>query len=487
MFNGFLHTLPVERRTQVLQGGETRQKRRFAGTPAAFFRDFPLFCHSHFRLCLPLIFPDRSERHWSDKSEGGSELATFEVESGAPLMGEATVHPAKNAVLPIITASLLTDGALHVPDMPELADVRALCELVGECGCDVRREGDGMTFQTRTPTLPSSAHAMRCTRASVLIMGPLLARLGSARVTMPGGCAIGQRPIDLHLKGMAALGAEIVNRQGFVELRGTLRGGVIYLDLPSVGATENIMMAASLADGVTRIENAAKEPEIVDLAQCLSAMGAQIQGAGTGTLVVRGVKRLHGAVYQPIPDRIEAGTLCCAAAVAGGNILLRGARPEHMRALLFKLQEAGTVISEFPGGLRVRGKAQWPMEVRTMSYPGFPTDLQAPMMVVACNTPGTSVFLETIFENRFMHIPELTRMGASIRVEDRVAVIEGGYPLQGAQVGCPDLRSGAALILAGLTAEGVTRVEDAQGHIDRGYERFDQTLSSLGARVRRLP
>jgi UDP-N-acetylglucosamine 1-carboxyvinyltransferase len=370
--------------------------------------------------------------------------------------------------------------------MPDLSDVRAVCELAQECGCVVRREGESMELSTPNPTMPTAPHMMRWTRASVLIMGPLLARLGSARITMPGGCAIGQRPIDLHLKGMAALGAEIVTRQGFVELKGALRGGVIYLDLPSVGATENIMMAATLADGITRIENAAKEPEIIDLANCLLAMGAQIQGAGSGSIVIRGVKQLHGATHQPIPDRIEAGTLCCAAAVAGGNILVRGARTDHMRALLFKLQEAGVSIGEFPGGLRIRGKAQWPMEVRTLSYPGFPTDLQAPMMVVACVTPGTSVFLETIFENRFMHIPELLRMGASIRVEDRVAVIEGGFPLQGAEVACPDLRSGAALLIAGLAAEGITRVEDPQGHIDRGYVHFEQTLQGLGARVRRI-
>ncbi len=413
-------------------------------------------------------------------------MAIFEVESGAPLMGEAVVNPAKNAVLPIIAASLLTQDALHIPNMPDLSDVRALCDLVGDCGCVVKREGLEMTLSTPVPTMPQASHMMRWTRASILIMGPLLARMGAARITMPGGCAIGQRPIDLHLKGMAALGAEIVSRQGFVELRGRLRGNVIYLDLPSVGATENIMMAATLAEGITRIENAAKEPEIIDLAMCLNAMGAQVQGAGSGTIVIRGVQSLHGAVHQPIPDRIEAGTLCCAAAVAGGNILVRGARPDHMRALLFKLQEAGTSISEFPGGLRIRGKAQWPMEVRTMSYPGFPTDLQAPMMVVACVTQGTSVFLETIFENRFMHIPELLRMGANIRVEDRVAVIEGGYPLQGAVVSSPDLRSGAALMIAGLGAEGVTRIEDPQGQIDRGYAHFEETLIGLGARVRRV-
>ena len=413
-------------------------------------------------------------------------MAIFEVEPGAPLMGEAVIHPAKNAALPVIAASLLTADTLVVPDMPDLTDVQSMCELLVACGATVERDGASMALSARQLTPPASAAMMRWTRASALIMGPMLARLGYARITMPGGCAIGQRPIDLHLKGMAALGAEVTTRQGFIELHGTLRGAVVYLDLPSVGATENIMMAATLADGVTRIENAAKEPDVVDLAHCLNAMGALVHGAGTATIVVRGVESLHGATHQPIPDRIEAGTLCCAAAAAGGNILLRNARPEQMRALLFKLQESGTTVSEFPGGLRIRGKAKWPMEIRTLSYPGFPTDMQAPMMVVACVTPGTSVFLETIFENRFMHVPELIRMGASIRVEDRVAVIEGGYRLQGADVRCPDLRSGAALLLAGLTADGITRVEDGAGHIDRGYVRLEETLSALGAKVRRL-
>jgi len=439
------------------------------------------------RVRFPLIFPGPADRLTTKHSDrGGSEVAIFEVESGAPLMGEAVLRPAKNAVLPIIAASLLTADTLFVPEMPELSDVRAMCELAAQCGCVARREGAGMALSTPTPTMPKEPHMMRWTRASVLIMGPLLARLGAARITMPGGCAIGQRPIDLHLKGMAALGAEIVTKQGFIELRGGLRGGAVYLDLPSVGATENIMMAATMADGVTRIENAAKEPEIIDLAQCLINMGAQIQGAGSGTIVIHGVEALHGATYQPIPDRIEAGTLCCAAAIAGGNILIRGARAEHMRAVLFKLQESGVLVTEFSGGVRIRGKAQWPMEIRTLAYPGFPTDMQAPMMVVASTAPGTSVFLETVFENRFMHIPELVRMGANIRVEDRVAVIEGGFPLQGTVVSSPDLRGGAALLLAGLGAEGVTRVEDPHGHIDRGYQGFEQTLSGLGARVRRI-
>ncbi len=410
-------------------------------------------------------------------------MAIFEIESGAPLLGEATVHPAKNAVLPIIAASLLTADSLVVPQMPDLSDVRSICELVEQCGCVVQREGAGMVLSTPVLTLPASPHMMRWTRASVLVMGPLLARLGSARITMPGGCAIGQRPIDIHLKGMAALGAEIVTRQGFVELRGNLRGNVIYLDLPSVGATENIMMAAVLAEGITRIENAAKEPEIIDLAKCLVAMGAQIHGAGTSTIVIHGVQRLHGATHQPIPDRIEAGTLCCAAAVAGGNILVRGAKPEHMRALLFKLQEAGTSVSEFPGGLRIRGKAQWPMEVRTLSYPGFPTDMQAPMMVVTLVANGTSVLVETVFENRYMHAQELRRMGASIQLEDRVAVVRGGKPLSGTIVTSTDLRAGAALMLAGLIAKDSTTLMDPEGTISRGYENLPQKLCSLGARI----
>jgi UDP-N-acetylglucosamine 1-carboxyvinyltransferase len=357
---------------------------------------------------------------------------------------------------------------------------------MASCGCTVTREGGGLRILAQTLGLPLNDDPMRRMRASILILGPLLARLGVARVTLPGGCAIGQRPIDQHIKGMQALGAEVTQRQGHIELTGKLRGGSVYLDMPSVGATENIMLAATLAQGLTRIENAAKEPEITDLAQCLNAMGAKVTGAGSGTVLIQGVPKLHGVRYQPIPDRIEAGTLACATAIAGGNVLLRGARSEHIRALLFKLQESGVIIMEQRDGLRVRGKALQPISIRTMSFPGFPTDLQAPMMAVACYTPGTSIFLETVFENRYMHATELRRMGARIRVEDRVALIDGGSELQGTHVACTDLRAGAALLLAALGAQGATHVEDPQGHIDRGYESIESTLGELGVPVQRI-
>ncbi|HML47077.1 MAG TPA: UDP-N-acetylglucosamine 1-carboxyvinyltransferase, partial [Clostridia bacterium] len=273
-------------------------------------------------------------------------MTVFQVDQSPPLRGETMIHTAKNAVLPILAASLLTAEPLRIPQVPPLTDVLTLCELLESCGCSIEREDGGLVLCTKEPSVPTNDDPMRRMRASVLIMGPLLARIGHARVSLPGGCAIGQRPIDLHIKGMQALGAEVAQRPGYLELSGALHGGSVYLDTPSVGATENIMMAATLAHGISRIENAAKEPEIVDLAQCLNAMGARVAGAGTGTILVQGVPRLRGVQYQPIPDRIEAGTLACAAAIVGGNILLRGARSEHMRALLFKLQEAGVIVVE---------------------------------------------------------------------------------------------------------------------------------------------
>ncbi|MDR0396537.1 MAG: UDP-N-acetylglucosamine 1-carboxyvinyltransferase [Oscillospiraceae bacterium] len=422
-------------------------------------------------------------------------MATYSVRTSPPLRGEAIIHTAKNSVLPILAASLLTSDPVSVLGTPRLTDVDTLCELLRSCGCQVEWDDSGPVGRASAPALnlcarelcmPANDEPMRRMRASILIMGPLLARLGMARVTLPGGCAIGQRPVDQHIKGMQALGAEVALHQGHIELSGRLRGGSVYLDMPSVGATENIMMAATLAQGASRIENAAKEPEITDLAMCLNQMGARVAGAGSGTIIVQGVAKLHGVKYQPIPDRIEAGTLACATAIAGGNVLLRGARSEHMRALLFKLQEAGVIIAEQREGLRVRGKAVQPLAVRTMVYPGFPTDLQAPIMAVACFTPGTSVFLETVFENRYMHATELRRMGARIRVEDRVALIDGGPDMHGTRVISSDLRAGASLICAAVGAKGETIVEDPQGHIDRGYERIERTLGDLGAPIRRL-
>ena len=413
-------------------------------------------------------------------------MAHYAVRESPPLRGEIPIGTSKNAVLPIMCGALLTREDVRIENPPELTDVSTLCSLLRACGCRVRRESNALILTADAFCNPHDEEDVRKMRASVLVLGPLLTRLGEARIPLPGGCAIGQRPIDQHLKGMSALGAKVTFDHGGVTLSGRLRGATIYLDMPSVGATENLLMAATLARGTTRIENAAKEPEIVDLAAFLSAMGAKISGAGTSTITVEGVERMHGASWQPIADRIEAGTMACACAITGGELLLRGARADHLRSLLFKLSEAGVHIKDTPGGLMVFGRAQQPFEIRTMVYPGFPTDLQAPMMAVACRAPGTSVFLETIFENRFMHAAELSRLGAHIRVENRVAIVEGTPRLTGASVTATDLRAGAALILAGLCAEGETLVDDSGGHIDRGYCRIEEKLAAVGGHVRRL-
>lgn len=414
-------------------------------------------------------------------------MAHYSVRESPPLRGEIPIGTSKNAVLPIMCGALLTREDVRIENPPELTDVSTLASLLAACGCRVAREKGAIVITASAFRNPQDEEDVRKMRASVLVLGPLLARLGEARIPLPGGCAIGQRPIDQHLKGMSALGAKVSFDHGGVTLSGRLRGAVIYLDMPSVGATENLLMAATLASGSTRIENAAKEPEIVDLAAFLCSMGARISGAGTSTIVIEGVQKLHGTSWTPIADRVEAGTMACACAITGGELLLRGARSEHLRSLLFKLSEAGVHIQDTPGGLMVFGRAKHPFEIRTMVYPGFPTDLQAPMMAVACKTPGTSVFLETIFENRFMHAAELTRLGAHIRVENRVAVVEGTPYLTGAAVRATDLRAGAALILAGLCAEGETLVDDECGHIDRGYCHIEEKLSAVGGLVRRLP
>ena len=413
-------------------------------------------------------------------------MAHYAVRESPPLRGEIPISTSKNAVLPIMCGALLTGEDARIERVPELTDVKTLCALLASCGCSVKKENDALILNAAALQNPQDEEDVRKMRASVLVLGPLLARLGEERIPLPGGCAIGQRPIDQHLKGMSALGAKVKFDHGGVTLSGRLRGAVIYLDMPSVGATENLLMAATLASGTTRIENAAKEPEIVDLAAFLNAMGARVSGAGTSTIVIEGVRALHGVSWQPIADRIEAGTMACACAITGGELLLSGARAEHLRSLLFKLSEAGIHIKDTPGGLMVFGRAKQPFEIRTMVYPGFPTDLQAPMMAVACKTPGTSVFLETIFENRFMHAAELSRLGAHIRVENRVAVVEGTPYLTGAPVRATDLRAGAALILAGLCAEGETLVDDSGGHIERGYCKIEKKLKAVGGHIARV-
>ena len=411
-------------------------------------------------------------------------MSTYRISHCERLSGEVTIHAAKNAVLPLMCTGLLTSEPVRLQQVPQLTDVCTLSDILRDCGAMVVSDPDGgLTIWTDDPQSPVSSDLLSRMRASVLVMGPLLARTGYARVALPGGCAIGQRPIDLHLKGMEALGAHTLVTPGSVTLQGKLHGGNVYLDFPSVGATENILLAASLIPEQTRIENAAKEPEIADLCACLCAMGASIAGAGTGTILVQGKEQLHGCTYSPIPDRIEAGTILCASAMTDGSVLLRNVRPDHMRALLFKLSEAGVSIRETAAGLRIHGRASQPIQVRTLAYPGFPTDMQAPMMAMALKLRGTSVFLETVFENRFMHAREMARLGASIRIEDRIALVNGGRVLAGASVSSTDLRGGAALMLAGLAAEGETLLNDPGGHIARGYEDLPGMLRSLGASV----
>ncbi len=410
-------------------------------------------------------------------------MATYVIRRSPRLSGEVTVNTAKNAVLPILAAGLLTDEPLIVKETPRITDVSTLLSILRDCGAEVEERERDVCIRAPEPQSPRDDEGMRRLRASILVLGPVLARSGTACVSLPGGCAIGQRPIDLHIKGLQAIGARAHPIGGEIQLSGELTGGRAYLDLPSVGATENLMMAATLAHGRTVIENAAKEPEIVDLANCLNAMGAQVTGAGTGTISIEGVERLHGTVYQPIPDRVEAGTLLCAAAITQGSVLVRRARPEHMRAVLFKLAETGVGMRETPAGVRLSGCAASPFEVRTLAYPGFPTDMQAPMMVVGLACRGTSLLSETIFENRFMHAAELCRLGARVRIENGLALIEGGEALRGAHVKSTDLRAGAALMLAGLIAEGETVLHDPAGHIERGYQDLPEKLRSLGADI----
>lgn len=413
-------------------------------------------------------------------------MATYRIRHCERLSGEVSIHAAKNAVLPLMCAGLLTSEPVTIEHVPELTDVQTLLEILTDCGAAMRREderGAALTLWSEEPRSPSMGDLLSRMRASVLVMGPLLGRTGYARVALPGGCAIGQRPIDLHIKGMEALGAQVQLTPGSVTLQGSLRGGSVYLDFPSVGATENILLAAVLAKGITRIENAAKEPEVQDLCALLNAMGASVSGSGTGTLVIEGREALHGCVYRPIPDRIEAGTLLCASAMTEGSVLLRGVRPDHMRAVLFKLAETGVTIRETPAGLRLSGRASEPIQVRTLAYPGFPTDMQAPMMALALRLRGTSVFLETVFENRFMHAREMARLGAGIRIEDRIALVSGGRLLAGTDVTSTDLRGGAAMMLAGLAAEGETVLHDPCGHIARGYEDLPGMLNALGGSI----
>ncbi|MFH7832044.1 UDP-N-acetylglucosamine 1-carboxyvinyltransferase [Bacillus luti] len=412
------------------------------------------------------------------------------VRGGKRLNGTVRVEGAKNAVLPIIAAALLaSDGNNVLSEVPVLSDVYTINEVLRHLNAEVVFENNQVTIDaSKELNIEAPFEYVRKMRASVQVMGPLLARNGRARIALPGGCAIGSRPIDQHLKGFEAMGAKVQVGNGFVEayVEGELKGAKIYLDFPSVGATENIMSAATLAKGTTILENAAKEPEIVDLANFLNAMGAKVRGAGTGTIRIEGVDKLYGANHSIIPDRIEAGTFMVAAAITGGDILIENAVPEHLRSITAKMEEMGVKIIEENEGVRVIGPDKLKaVDIKTMPHPGFPTDMQSQMMALLLQADGTSMITETVFENRFMHVEEFRRMNADIKIEGRSVIMNGPNSLQGAEVGATDLRAAAALILAGLVSEGYTRVTELK-HLDRGYVDFHKKLAALGATIERV-
>ncbi|WP_142827146.1 UDP-N-acetylglucosamine 1-carboxyvinyltransferase [Planococcus soli] len=414
------------------------------------------------------------------------------VKGGKKLTGKVRVEGAKNAVLPVLAGALLASkGKSIIKEVPNLADVYTIQEVLKSLNVSVEYspEKNEMLIDS-SATLSSEAQFeyVRKMRASILVMGPVLARNGFARVALPGGCAIGSRPIDQHLKGFEAMGASITFGNGFVEARttGRLRGAKIYLDFPSVGATENIMMAAALAEGTTLIENAAKEPEIVDVANYINEMGGRVIGAGTDIMRIEGVEELHGAEHYIIPDRVEAGTFMVAAAITEGDVIIENAVPEHMTALISKMGEMGVDIQETEQGLRVRASRPLrSIDIKTMPHPGFPTDMQSQMMSLMLTATGSGILTETVFENRFMHVEEFRRMNASVKIEGRSVIMEGPSLLQGAEVAATDLRAAAALILAGLAADGITRVNELY-HLDRGYVNFHSKLAALGADIERV-
>ncbi|PAI05622.1 UDP-N-acetylglucosamine 1-carboxyvinyltransferase [Staphylococcus aureus] len=414
------------------------------------------------------------------------------IKGGNKLTGEVKVEGAKNAVLPILTASLLaSDKPSKLVNVPALSDVETINNVLTTLNADVTyKKDENAVVVDATKTLNEEApyEYVSKMRASILVMGPLLARLGHAIVALPGGCAIGSRPIEQHIKGFEALGAEIHLENGniYANAKDGLKGTSIHLDFPSVGATQNIIMAASLAKGKTLIENAAKEPEIVDLANYINEMGGRITGAGTDTITINGVESLHGVEHAIIPDRIEAGTLLIAGAITRGDIFVRGAIKEHMASLVYKLEEMGVELDYQEDGIRVRaeGKLQ-PVDIKTLPHPGFPTDMQSQMMALLLTANGHKVVTETVFENRFMHVAEFKRMNANINVEGRSAKLEGKSQLQGAQVKATDLRAAAALILAGLVADGKTSVTELT-HLDRGYVDLHGKLKQLGADIERI-
>ena len=418
------------------------------------------------------------------------------VSGGVPLHGEVAISGAKNAVLPILCATLLADAPVEILNVPHLHDVVTTIKLLGELGATVEFDqgtlarGSSLVVDPRSVNQHVAPYELvKTMRASILVLGPLLARHGAAEVSLPGGCAIGSRPVDQHIKGLQALGAEITVENGFIKARADrLKGGRFVFDMVTVTGTENVMAAATLADGTTVLENAAMEPEVTDLADCLNALGARIEGAGTSRITIHGVERLSGGRHSVLPDRIETGTFLVAAAMTGGRVTARNARPDTLDAVLLKLAEAGAEVSTSDDSITVdmHGRRARAVSLTTAPYPAFPTDMQAQFMALNCVAEGVGVISETIFENRFMHVNELLRLGADIQVDGHTAIVRGVERLSGAPVMATDLRASASLILAGLVAQGDTTI-DRIYHLDRGYENIEQKLSALGARIRRIP
>ncbi len=412
----------------------------------------------------------------------------LKILGGLPLVGEVQAAGAKNAALPILCASLLTADPLELSNVPQLQDIATTIRLLKLLGVKTERDEERLTLQADSLVSTEAPYELvKTMRASILVLGPLLARFGEARVSLPGGCAIGQRPVDQHIKGLQAMGAQIEIEQGFVVARATrLKGARIVTDMVTVTGTENLMMAACLAEGETILENAAREPEVVDLAKVLVAMGAQIEGAGTDRLVIRGVERLHGARHRIMADRIETGTFLCAAAACGGDVTVRATDPWSMDVTIDRLRETGATLTSGPDWVRLQANSRpRAVSVRTAPYPGFATDMQAQFMALDAVAEGTATVVETIFENRFMHVQELRRLGANIRIEGNTAIVQGVPALSGATVMATDLRASASLVIAGLAARGETTVERIY-HLDRGYARMEARLQALGARIERV-
>ena len=423
----------------------------------------------------------------------GSEhvMAKIVISGGEPLKGDVWISGAKNAVLPILAATLLADEPMTIGNVPHLHDVTTTMEVLGQMGVQLTIDERMRIHVDPRPATNYFApyDLVKTMRASILVLGPLVAKFGQADVSLPGGCAIGSRPVDLHIRGLQALGADVTVENGYIKARAKrLKGAQIVMDLVTVTGTENIMMAAALASGTTVIENAAQEPEVVDLANCLNAMGAQISGAGSSTIVIDGVERLHGTHYDVLPDRIETGTFLVAAAITGGRVMAKRARPKTLDAVLVKLEEAGAEVNTGEDWIEVNMEGRRPkaVDITTAPYPAFPTDMQAQFTALNSVAEGVGTITETVFENRFMHVHELERLGADIKLEGNVAVIKGVEGMSGAPLMATDLRASACLVLAGLVAKGDTTV-DRIYHIDRGYECIEEKLGSLGARIRRLP